>query len=104
GPVALLQDLAVCCALGIESVERNGHHYFAGLSMFPEEVQQQILSDHDDLYQPSRDGWPTLRISEGKLSCASVCDAPFGVKPKINVELFTPLDQWRRTHRQATSG
>ncbi|MDE0838636.1 MAG: hypothetical protein OSB41_06225, partial [Kiritimatiellae bacterium] len=33
GPVALLQDLAVMAAFGIEHVERNGHHYFKGLSM-----------------------------------------------------------------------
>ena len=36
GPVALLQDLAVQAALGNESVERNGHHYFRGLSFWPE--------------------------------------------------------------------
>src|SRR5262249_17930380 len=48
GPVALLQDLTACATLGIASVERNGHHYFAGLSMFPLEVQQQILKAHFD--------------------------------------------------------
>lgn len=36
GPVALIQDLAVMANLGIEHIERNGHHYFKGLSMFPE--------------------------------------------------------------------
>jgi len=30
GPVAFLQDLAMMALLGIEHVERNGHHYFAG--------------------------------------------------------------------------
>src|SRR5207244_2397169 len=72
GPVALLQDLAVCAALGIASVERNGHHYFAGLSMFPEEVQHQILKAHGDLYRVSRDGWPTLAIQDGSLSIHSL--------------------------------
>ncbi|MGD8753306.1 MAG: hypothetical protein PVG14_17865, partial [Anaerolineales bacterium] len=51
GPVALLQDLAVMASLGIEHVERNGHHYFAGLSMFPAELQQQVIQRHADLYR-----------------------------------------------------
>src|SRR5205807_8975572 len=79
GPVSLLQDLAVCAVLGITSVERNGHHYFAGLSMFPEEVQRHVLTVHGDLYRPSRDGWPTLAIQDGGLSVQSVLAAPFGV-------------------------
>ena len=44
GPVAVIQDLAVMSALGIESVERNGHHYMAGLSQFPEAAQRQVKS------------------------------------------------------------
>ncbi|HXG08984.1 MAG TPA: hypothetical protein VNK04_04280, partial [Gemmataceae bacterium] len=72
GPVALLQDLAVCATLGLQGVERNGHHYFAGLSMFPADVQQQVLAIHGDLYHPSRDGWPTLAIRDGSVRVGSV--------------------------------
>jgi hypothetical protein len=90
GPVALLQDLAVCASLGIESVERNGHHYFAGLSMFPADVQRQILEAHSDLYHASRDGWPTLTVQNGVLQTGSVVEAPFGVGPVIQVKQFTP--------------
>jgi hypothetical protein len=97
GPVALVQDLAVCAALGIESVERNGHHYFAGLSMFPAEVQRQVLQAHGDLYHPSRDGWPTLTVRDGRVQLASVNAAPLGVAPLVDVEQFTPLDALRRT-------
>jgi hypothetical protein len=98
GPVALLQDLAVCDALGIQSVERNGHHYFAGLSMFPEAVQRQVLAAHGDLYHPSRDGWPTLAIPNGLLRLQSINAAPFGVGFELDVEQFLPLAEWRRTH------
>jgi hypothetical protein len=79
GPVALLQDLAVQSVLGVSSVERNGHHYFAGLSFCPRALQQQVLAHHPDLYRESRDGWPTLRIEGGMLSAESVTAAPFGV-------------------------
>lgn len=88
GPVALLQDLAVCAALGIESVERNGHHYFAGLSMFPEAVQRQVLECHGDLYRPSPAGWPTLDVRGGAVAVASVKEAPFGVGFAVDVERF----------------
>ncbi len=86
GPVALLQDLAVCAALGIASVERNGHHYFAGLSMFPDAMQQQMLAAHGDLYHPSRAGWPTLALRDGMLDLASVNAAPLGVAMVVDVK------------------
>ncbi|SVD64706.1 uncharacterized protein METZ01_LOCUS417560, partial [marine metagenome] len=62
GPIALLQDLAIMATLGIEHVERNGHHYFKGLSAWPEPVRETILSDHGDLYHRHPDGYPTLHI------------------------------------------
>jgi hypothetical protein len=96
GPVALLQDLAVCAGLGIPSVERNGHHYFAGLSMFPGPVQDQVLTAHGDLYRQSRDGWPTLAIQNGIIETSSVALAPFGVAPRVDVQQFPTLEEWRR--------
>lgn len=94
GPVALLQDLAVTAALGISSVERNGHHYFAGLSMFPTKVQEQVLASHADLYHASSGGWPTLTIENGLLELASVNQAPLGVGLNLDVEQFAPVEAW----------
>lgn len=78
GPVALLQDLAVAAALGIEHAERNGHHYFRGLSMFPEKIQKQVLTHHPDLYRLHERGFATLGIERGQVSLTSVTNAPFG--------------------------
>lgn len=78
GPVALLQDLAVAASLGITSVERNGHHYFAGLRQFPEVIQAHMLAHHGDLYVRSDTGWPRVGVCGGKLDLGSVIDAPFG--------------------------
>lgn len=91
GPVALLQDLAVSASLGVTSIERNGHHYFAGLSAFPEGVQQQVLDAHPDLYHRSAGGWPTLNIQNGELDLDSLLAAPLGVGFDLNVEQFTPI-------------
>ncbi|MGH8020965.1 MAG: hypothetical protein ACREIA_22315 [Opitutaceae bacterium] len=79
GPVALLQDLAVQAALGIASVERNGHHYFAGLSFWPSDLQAAMLAHHGDLYTRSEKGWPRIAINVGELALGSVNAAPFGV-------------------------
>lgn len=86
GPVALPQDLAVQAILGITSVERNGHHYFAGLSPWPEEVQQVMLAAHPDLFHRSRDGWPTLTVERGQIQCGSVLSAPLGVGRELSLD------------------
>ena len=78
GPVALLQDIAVMAALGIPHVERNGHHYFRGTSMFPAETGVSLLAEHPDLYAPAG-GFAALRIEDGMLSAASVNAAPLGL-------------------------
>ena len=94
GPVALLQDLAVMAALGIPHVERNGHHYFAGLSMYPEEVRRRVLEEHGDLYREHVGGFPTLDIREGGLELGSVVGAPFGPWPLLDAAQFQTLDEW----------
>jgi hypothetical protein len=95
GPVALLQDLIVMSVLGIKHVERNGHHYFAGLKAFPVEVQQQLLYSHQDLYHQPTD-FPTLKISNGSINIASLLQSPFGLKSELLPELwFQPEDSWK---------
>lgn len=94
GPVAMLQDLAVIATLGITHAERNGHHYFKGLSMFPEAVQQETLTAHGDLYGAHEGGFAALKISDGRIDCRSINQAPFGLAPLIDASLFTPLDAW----------
>lgn len=86
GPVALLQDLAVQASLGIGTVERNGHHYFAGLSIWPEEIQREISSHHPDLYTTSERGWPRVAIDDGWISTRSAVAAPLGVQPELRLE------------------
>lgn len=84
GPVALLQDLAMMAKLGISHVERNGHHYFRGLSRFSRDLQEAMLQHHGDLYyrQPGirgEDDFAALKVVRGELSTRSVNQAPFGV-------------------------
>jgi hypothetical protein len=94
GPVALLQDLAVMANLGIPHVERNGHHYFSGLSMFPPSLQAKVARHHQDLYEAEHLGYPTLKITGGEISTRSVIQAPFGLAFSLGLEEFIPLEQW----------
>jgi hypothetical protein len=95
GPVALLQDLAVLACLGVTHSERNGHHYFAGLSMYPQPIQQQVLDVHGALYHKSRTGFPALNVVDGLLDISTVVEAPFGYGFELDTTQFTLLDDWQ---------
>ena len=99
GPVALLQDLAVVASLGISHAERNGHHYFAGLSALPSELQAEMLRVHGDLYRqhttPDGRSFPSLAIVDGSVSVASVTAAPFGLQTELDPAIFTPARKWQ---------
>jgi len=88
GPVALLQDLAMMALLGIEHVERNGHHYYRGLSLWPADWQDEALAAHGDLYTRHHDGFARLHIGEGRVALDSVNTAPFGVTPLFDPSQF----------------
>ena len=94
GPVALLQDLAVIAALGIPHVERNGHHYFRGLSMHRPELQDAILTRHPGLYERHPQGFAALAIHQGQIDLRSVNSAPFGCGLDLDLSAFTPLSTW----------
>lgn len=96
GPIALQQDLAVMATLGIGHVERNGHHYFRGLSIYPDAVQQQALAAHPDLYQRSSRQYATLAIAGGQLPLGSVNAAPFGVGFAFDANHYLPVGEWRK--------
>jgi hypothetical protein len=88
GPVALLQDLSMMALLGISHVERNGHHYYRGLSMLPASWQRAVVEAHGDIYRPHQDGFACLHIQDGRLDLRSVNAAPFGVAPALDPSMF----------------
>jgi len=90
GPVALLQDLAAHAAMGNATVERNGHHYFRGLAVFPLSISEAMLAKHGDLYT-RLDGFARLDVRGGELNLASVNAAPFGVAADLPMHEFEPV-------------
>lgn len=95
GPIALQQDLAMMALLGIEHVERNGHHYYRGLSMLPAAWQDVAVGAHEDLYSEHPAGFARVQIANGAVRLGSVNRAPFGVGPLLDVNGFAPLENIR---------
>ncbi len=65
------QDLALVALLGLDHVERNGHHYVNGMAALPAGEQAAFLRAHPDLYTESA-GAVRLRIVSGQLAIGSL--------------------------------
>jgi hypothetical protein len=72
--VGLQQDLALVSILGIDHVERNGHHYTHGMAAAPAEEQKRFLRHFPDLYR-DLNGITCARIEAGHMSTKGVLDA-----------------------------
>lgn len=96
-PIALMQDLAVLATLGVDHSERNSHHYFKGITVWPDNIQEQVMKFHPDLFSLHANGFPCMRIHQGQINMESVTTSPFGVGFEFEDQLsaqLTPLDDW----------
>ncbi len=69
--LSVQQDLALVAFLGLDHVERNGHHYVNGMAALPAAEQAAFLGAHPDLYERSH-GAVRLRITNGDLAIGSL--------------------------------
>jgi hypothetical protein len=94
-PVVPLQaDLASVALLGIDHVERNGHHYFRGLGHLPDEEKTAALERHPDLYERRGDE-VFLRVTEGMLACRSLQVPGMGFAALPELAAMSPPDRWQ---------
>jgi L-alanine-DL-glutamate epimerase-like enolase superfamily enzyme len=94
GIVPVQSDLCLAAALGLEHVERNGHHYHRGLGYLPDDQQQAALAAHPDLYEA--DGASVrLAVRDGCLEIGSLQCVGFGFQVLPDFDRLTPADQWR---------
>lgn len=75
--VGLQQDLALVGWLGLDHVERNGHHYVDGMATLPADEQRAFAALHPALYAES-DGAVRLRIVNGQIDLSSLGTTGFG--------------------------
>jgi hypothetical protein len=94
GPVAMLQDTAVVAALGLGHAERNGHHYFRGLTMFPQSVKTAMMEHHRGFYDADATGFAALRIENGSVDLATINAAPFGCAPLVDLDPYAEIARY----------
>jgi hypothetical protein len=88
----LQQDLATAAALDLPHSERNGHHYFAGLSHLPGVERDAALAAHPDLYVSDARG-ARLRIEAGALQLGSLQVPGYGTACAVDLAARTPLEE-----------
>jgi hypothetical protein len=94
GIVPVQADLCLAATLGLEHVERNGHHYHRGLSYLPAGQQQAALAAHGDLYEVRGDVVaPAVRAGRFEIGSLQCPGFGFAVVPDINA--MTPAEDWR---------
>lgn len=71
------QDLALVNFLGLQHVERNGHHYVDGFAGAPDAETARFLAAHPDLYHRAS-GKVRLKIGGGRLAIGSLACPGFG--------------------------
>jgi hypothetical protein len=76
--VSVQQDLALVSLLGLDHVERNGHHYVHGMAGAPAAEQRAFLAAHPDLYR-EEGGTVRLRIDKGRLAIGSLACPGYAV-------------------------
>lgn len=64
--LAVQQDTALAAFLGLQHVERNGHHYAPGFGIAPVAEAERFAAAHPDFYEASAAG-PRLAIRDGVL-------------------------------------
>ncbi len=88
--MAVQQDLALVALLGLEHVERNGHHYVNGMAALPAGEQNAFLKAHPDLYARTA-GAVRLRILEGRLAIGSLGCAGYAVAAEPDWKTMKPI-------------
>jgi hypothetical protein len=88
--VSVQQDLALVSLLGLEHVERNGHHYVNGMAALPVGEQNAFLKAHPDLYARTA-GAVRLRILEGRVAIGSLSCPGFASAAEPDWATMKPL-------------
>ncbi|MCC7276034.1 MAG: mandelate racemase, partial [Alphaproteobacteria bacterium] len=74
--VSVQQDLALVNLLGLDHVERNGHHFIDGFAGRPDAEANAFLAAHPDLYH-RQGGRVRMRIVDGEAAIGSLACVGF---------------------------
>ena len=88
--VAVQQDLALAALLGLDHVERNGHHYVKGFAGVSSREPEDFLEAHPGLYGRV-DGTVCLQIREGCLDLRSLGGPGFACNALPDFDSMEPV-------------
>ena len=91
--VPLQQDLCALSVLGIEHVERNGHHYCGTLDHVSHLELEDCLKVHGSLYERFGSS-ARLSILNGALDLGSLQQPGFGLGNVVDYSSMMPLHDW----------
>ena len=92
--VALHQDFAVAATLGLDHIERNGHHFFGSLNHLSSNEQNSAAKDYPNLYR-QHSGQLVLNINNGKVDISSLHKHPgLGIAHLPDWSRLQPLATW----------
>ena len=93
GVIPVQADLCLAAVLGLDHVERNGHHYHRGLSYLPEAEQKAALRAHGDFYA-AQHGIVSPRIEAGLFELGSLQCVGFGFDVEPDMAARQSPDEW----------
>lgn len=94
GIVPVQSDMCLVATLGLEHIERNGHHYHPGLSYLPESQQRAALLAHGDFYREQH-GVIAPRLVEGRFEIASLQAPGFGFSVEPDMDSMHSPQNWQ---------
>jgi hypothetical protein len=93
GIVPTQSDLCLAATLGLEHVERNGHHYHPGLTYLPEAQRRAALAAHPDFYVEEH-GIIGPHIIDGRFRIGSLQCEGFGFAVEPDMSAMEPAESW----------
>ncbi len=94
GIIPTQADLCLAATLGLDHVERNGHHYHPGLSYLPPQQREQALAMHGDFYALQH-GVVSPHVQGGRLEIGSLQCVGFGFAVLPDFDSLQLADEWR---------
>jgi L-alanine-DL-glutamate epimerase-like enolase superfamily enzyme len=88
--LAVQQDLALVCLLGLDHVERNGHHYVDGFAGAPEDETARFAARHPHLYRLQGER-ARLRIADGLIDTSDLTGPGFAANAEPDWSAMTPI-------------
>ena len=94
GIVPVQSDLCLAATLGLQHIERNGHHYHPGLTYLPEHARRAALAAHGDFYVEEH-GIIGPHIVDGRMQIGSLQCAGFGFAVEPDMSMWEPAETWK---------